>query len=173
MTMKDPNYKLLTEAAVQLQDYLLSDELFWPLSGNLPRLTPGSLLLSLEFAKVSFPYEAERFQLNFNLVRSKWKEAWIKKCDREILNRIRLWSQYLQEATGDSSYSMESYRTQVRGRVIVQLLLSESNRTIENKELQELENKLRRRLIPGEFIWDHIFENSFPSSNYWFLYGTI
>ncbi|MEI6290566.1 MAG: hypothetical protein WCP19_09045 [Chloroflexota bacterium] len=170
MTNKDSNYQFLTEAVDQLQGYLLSDELYWPLSGNLPRLTPGSLLLTLEFALVTSPNESAGLQTRINQLRTKWKAAWIKKCEREIQNRLRLWSQYMSETPANS---MESYKIQVRGRTIIQLLLTEAARPDNNEALLVLDAKLKKQFIPGIFIWDRVYENSFPPAVFWFLFGTL
>ena len=59
MSAKAEDLQFVKEAIPQLQEYLLSNELYWPLSGTLPRLTPGALLLALARLSVTAPSESQ------------------------------------------------------------------------------------------------------------------
>lgn len=173
MKTTNPDLQFINEALPQLQEYLLSNELYWPLSGNLPRLTPGSLLLSLARLGVTAPQESPALAAQVDAVRGRWLSSWEKKAAREITNRTRLWSQYLSDNLGAQDESFDSYRSEVRGRVILQLLLQVVPSAPERSALVELDRALRSRLVSRDFIWEPQFQNLFPRDDYWFLYGSI
>ena len=182
MTSNETGLRFLKEAVPQLQNYLLSNELYWPLSGSLPRLTPGSLLLELIKMRVTTQIagtsltlrdEFQRLDGQFENLRSKWRTAWEKKMAREVTNRMRLWSQFLSDYLKDPDQSLDSYKTEARGRAILQLLVNELPNFPEMPALAELDRILKTRLIPGEFIWESELQPAFPKSDYWFLYGNL
>ncbi len=164
--------QFLTESLPQMQAYLLSNELYWPLRNSLPRLTLGSVLLSLARLEVTRPGEAQKFRADLEPVRVKWRVAWEKKAARELANRLRLWSQYLS----DYAYAPESagsYVTEVRSRVILQLLLSEAPEMPEKATLAELDLSLKAQLRPADFVWEAGLQVAFPQLDFWFLYGKL
>jgi hypothetical protein len=174
--------RFVKEAVPQLQDYLLSNELYWPLSGSLPRLTPGSLLLELAKLRVAVKdrgagtissVEVQRLDTQVETIRSKWRIAWEKKVAREVTNRMRLWSQFLSDYIKAPDKNLESYKTEARGRAILQLLLAELPAAPERHALADLDETLKSRLIPGDFLWESELQPVFPKSNYWFLYGNL
>jgi hypothetical protein len=172
MTSAEQDIRFLTEGLPQLQDYLLSNELYWPLSNSLPRLTPGSVLLTLERLDVTRPDEARKFRAELEPMRARWRVAWEKKAAREMVNRLRLWSQYLSDYQNDP-VSAGSYPTEVRGRTILQLLLPEVPEAPEKAVLAELDAMLKARLVFGEFAWEADLQEVFPMTDFWFLYGKL
>jgi len=173
MTSREEDLRFLKEAAQQLQEYLLSNEMYWPLSGSLPRLTPGSLLLTLARLHADPAVDIQRLDAQVGIIRIKWRAALEKKAARELANRLRLWSQFLTDYVDAPDRNLESYRTEVRGRVILQLLLAELPDAPERKTLADLDGILKSRLIPGEFLWEPELKLIFPSSDFWFLYGRL
>ena len=173
MTSPEEDLRFLKEAVPQLQDYLLSNEMYWPLSGSLPRLTPGSLLLTLARLHADSAVDIQRLDAQVAIVRTKWRAALEKKAARELANRLRLWSQFLSDYIDAPDQNLESYRTEVRGRAILQLLLAELPDAPESKALADLDDVLRSRLVPGEFLWEPELQSIFPSSDFWFLYGRL
>ena len=171
MTIDDPDLRFLNEALPQLQDYLLSGELYWPLSGSLPRLTPGALLLVLTRIRVTQPGMAPKLQQQFEVTRTKWHTAWEKKVAREISNRLRLWSNFLADFANSQEQTADSYPAEVRGRAILQLLLPELPDSSLATALVELDMALEAQLHPSEFLWDARLQVVFPKDDFWFLYG--
>lgn len=151
----------------------MSNELYWPMGGNLPRLTPGSLALALLRLECSAPADVGQLRGQVGAVQLKWRSAWEKKVAREFANRLRLWSQFLTDYLRAPEQSPEYYQTEVRNRVILQLLLSGQNDFAEKDALAELDRALKARLVVGPFIWDEIFRSVFPEIEFWFLYGKI
>jgi hypothetical protein len=173
MSSNEEDLRFLKEAVPQLQEYLLSNELYWPLSGSLPRLTPGALLLTLARLGVHAPLETQKLEAQVETIRTKWRSAWDKKVAREIANRLRLWSQFLSDYVKAPDQNLDSYRTEARGRAILQLLLVELQDAPEKSTLANLDGILKSRLVPGEFIWEPDLQAVFPRTSFWFLYGIL
>jgi hypothetical protein len=173
MTSPEEDLRFLKEAVPQLQEYLLSNEMYWPLSGSLPRLTPGSLLLALARLRLNPQVDIQRLAAQVGTVRVKWRAAWEKKAARELANRLRLWSQFISDYLDAPDQSLESYQAEVRVRTILQLLLPEIPDVPEKQALADLDGVLKARLIPGEFVWDPPLQPIFPKNDFWFLYGRL
>lgn len=153
----------------ELKNYLLSDLLFYPLMGNLPRLTVGGLLL------VQKRLQAENFGTHpdpkLATVKSKWSAAWTKKSTRELDARLTLWRNYLNDHRADPENYVADYKHEVRWRVIIELLLAEVDQI--PAEIMALDEFLRVKFISGEFIWDENLQSQFPQDEFWFLYGEL
>ena len=165
--------RFFAEAMPQLQDYLLSNELFWPLSGSLPRLTPGCILLTMARMSVFQPVEAQRLGIQLKVVRAKWHSAWEKKVIREIGNRTRLWAQFLSDYKNSPEQNVASYANEVRSRTILQLLLKEYLVAPEKPDLDQCDSILSSCLVTGAFLWDAELQVVFPADDFWFLYGKL
>jgi len=169
--------KAYLEAGIpELDDYLLSDELYWPITArgfDLPRLTIGGILL----AKARLEARGERIEslvTQLKAVRSKWKVAWETKAGREVQARIRLWGNYLSDYRHNPEGHADAYAHEVRNRVMLHLLLAELPAPPpEQEEMSRLEAVLRANLIPGDFIWEDDLSPGFPRDVYWFLYGKL
>lgn len=176
MTSAEKDRAYLEAGIPELQDYLLSDELYWPITArgyDMPRLTIGSLLLS----KVRLAARGERIealQARLDAVRSKWRVAWETKADREFKSRFGLWNNYLTDYRQNPESHADAYSHEVRYRAMLQLLLGElSSPPPEQEALSQLDSVLRTGLSPGEFIWEAGLQPGFPRDEYWFLYGKL
>lgn len=159
--------KFIEEALPQLQAYLLSEELYWALGGMLPRLTPGSLLLSLRRLEAVNPALAGTLRGQLEGVQFRWRSAWEKKTARETASRLRSWMQFLEEQNRDDSPSRAYYAASVRERVILQLLQPGA------QAFSGADALLRRRFRPGAFVWEAVYQPVFPPDAFWFLYGSL
>jgi hypothetical protein len=165
------------EAGVHsFEDYLLSNELYWPITArgyDLPRLTIGGILL----AKARLEARGERIEslvAQLDAVRSKWRAAWETKAGREVGGRMRLWSNYLADYRHNPEGHADAYPHEVRYRAMLHFLLDElPTSPPEGEELSQLDSLLRRNLISGDFIWDDDLGPGFPREVYWFLYGKL
>ncbi|MCS6993288.1 MAG: hypothetical protein N2117_01025 [Anaerolineales bacterium] len=165
--MREQEQKFIEEALPQLQPYLLSDELYWSLGSNLPRLTPGNLLLSLKRLEAVNPLLTERERLKLESLQTRWRIAWEKKIIREMTSRLRSWLQFLEEQARDEAPSRAHYAASVRERAILQLLQPTW------PPLTEADLFLRARFRPGAFVWEAVYQPVFPESEFWFLYGSL
>lgn len=165
--MKQAEQDFLNEALPQLQEYLLSEALYWPLGGTLTRLTPGALLLALTRMDISQPEAARAARRKLDTLTEKWHSAWQRKIRQETASRLRLWSNFLAECGQPASQENAVYSSEVRGRVILQLLGNAS------PELSALDAQLKKIFYPGNFIWEAPLRAAFPQPNFWFLYGSL
>ena len=169
--------KAYLEAGIpELGDYLLSNELYWPITArgfDLPRLTIGGILL----AQSHLEARGERIEsaiLQLDAVRSKWRVAWETKAGREVQARMRLWSNYLADYRQNPEMHADAYPHEVRYRVMLHLLLAElPGLPAERETLSELDNVLRANLIAGDFIWNADLLSGFSRKVYWFLFGKL
>ena len=178
MTDTSGDFEYFSDGIVDLEEYLLSKEIYWNLPG-LPRLTIGNLLLTrirlLNALNDLETLEKVR-QLNIILdeVKSKWRAAWENKIKAEIGSRIKLWSNYLADYQSDPEEYYQAYSEEVRWRVIVELLSKEVSGNFKEKSLlKSLDGELQTVFIPGSFIWSTRSSKDLPSDEFWFLYGRL
>jgi hypothetical protein len=177
----DTDWTLLQAAAIELQEYLLSAELYWPVTskgtaGKLT-LTPGLLLLSLKrLNSIELPGEKHA---EFALLRSKifevqqrWRANWLKKVNKEYPVRLQLWKSYISDLTSDPVEHAPFYSTQVRLRAALHLLLLDMEQPIDGN-LAALDGSLRQVSRPGPFVWEVGMAAGFSESDYWFLFRSF
>jgi len=166
----------------ELEEYLLSDVLFWPvtakggkqLAGGTTQLTIGNLLLSLkrlETADSAFT-QARELGNQVEQVRKQWKSNWDKKAGAEIRSRLTQWDHYLAEVAGAQGGAHGDYSYNIRQRVILELLLADVDKPLPKEQtyLAALDQRLRSRTQPTAFIWDASLQAGFPEQLFWFLY---
>lgn len=163
--------RYLTEALPQLQDYLLSEPLYTPLGGGLPQLSLGFLSLTLRRVDALQPEAAASFHQQVDTVCAQWRSAWEKKAAREAAGRLRLWSAFLSDYRAAADKGMDWYRTEARGRAILQILLDDLPDMPDKTLLAGLDASLKARFVPGDFLWEAALRSAFPPQAFWFLYG--
>lgn len=173
----------------EIEPFLLSKEIFWPLSGRLqngrhyPNLSLGQLLLTLdELTAQAGAMELDQ-QRSFTDLEREFDELQQarpanleRKAMGELRQRLNLWRAYLTDVIG-SNRSASSYEFEVRHRVLLSRL---QVFTREGEDLEALRRKVKRqdsRLRPvfrqGGFLWDTSVEALYPRPEYWFLYGQL
>lgn len=176
--------RFLQAAVDELEDYLQSSELFWPLSGHgvtsdLPRLTLGGLFLALKRGQaqaVSAGGRAQIQQLQTRIehVLMTHRALKEKKAARELHSRLHQWSNFLREYQHDPDTHAGAYRYEVRWRVMVSLLLPHLATEIHVRPaVDDLDAVLKAFFLPGEFIWDAALRSAFPQDTFWYLYGLL
>lgn len=182
------DWAFVREADAALEDYLLSPELFWPLSGAQPgnsalgmlQFTLGNLCLSLEkLSAVEWP-EMEQADLaamraHIEAVRNRWRANWSKKAAQEYQTRLKQWASYLQDLSGEQG-SVSGYAYQARLRAIIDMLKRDIVREpddIPTSNLIGLDQRLRALSQPAEFVWEPEVQSAFPAGEYWYLYISI
>jgi hypothetical protein len=157
-TQKDQQY--LTAGVLQLQDYLLSEQLYYPLNMSLPQLTLGGMLLSLQ----RMGTQASKFEAQVEAVRSKWRSAWDAKSSREVKARSELWINYLSEYREDRKMGVRLYSQNVRYRAMMSLL---------GKVKDDSDAFVKSVFREGSFVWEEECAPNFPRETFWYLYGTL
>jgi hypothetical protein len=188
--MHPPDYNLLLANAMldELEPYLLSSELFWPLEeraargmAQFPRLTLGGLLLTIDELtaqedEMTFGQAAALQQIRslFAHNQVKWAVAIERKAVRELHCRLNLWRAYLMDLEEEGE-GPENYAHEVRQRVKFQRLLVPASKHPEiellNVSMQSLDSKFRSYFVTGPFIWDEGLESVYPPTDFWYLYG--
>lgn len=183
MQVLENDLAFLRASAPVLEDYLLSDVLYYPitgehghtLTGDSTRLTLGNLLLSEKRARAVETESSADLAGVVNQIaaaRSQWLSLWKIKIAKEIPNRLMLWKNYLNDLGDEPGGQVGDYPYNVRLRVILDLLLAESDGLWvgEKAMIQALDHKLKAKGSSGPFVWDHRLENSFPADPFWYLY---
>jgi hypothetical protein len=170
----------------QLEDYLLSNQLYWTLGAShppgepiYPQLTIGTLLLAIKRLQTragegsGTEYFDELSELN--KIERQWNSAWIQKATREVHARMNLWRNYLDDYRISPADNYDRYAFEVSRRVVLELLQpyidEASNKN--NQLLTNLDAVLRINFMPGNFIWEKDIKQGFPRNNYWYLYGSL
>jgi hypothetical protein len=158
----------LTRAAEELQNYLLSEQVFWPLGlgthMEVSQLTPGNLLLCERKIQCLSPGTFSSLIIKTEQTRLQWKSHWQQKAAREFLFRLKQWQEHFTE--------QGKYAQIVRDRVILELLQEEIE-TVKPGELDllfKLDELVRSQTIPASFIWEPELEGIFSKEKFWFLY---
>ncbi len=188
--MHPPDYNLSLANAMldELEPYLLSTELFWPLEHRVargmprfPRLTLGGILLTIDEltaqeGEMTSSQAAAWLQIRslFAHNQVKWEVGIEQKAVRELHSRLNLWRAYLTDLE-EKKEGPENYVHEVRQRVMFQRLLDPASKHPEVELLsasaQSLDSKLRAYFITGPFIWDERLERLYPPPAFWYLYG--
>lgn len=174
MSTEAQDLEFIRLAAPDLQDFLLSDEIFWPMGRQ--RLSMGLLLLvSARLRALPPTAELEQSEAQIQAARDRWRTHWERKAAREMPMRLRLWTEFMNDYAHDPVQGAREYPTGVRWRVILQLLSAEAGGPSAGvvDTLAGLDRRLRAAFVPGAFVWDAAFERSFPASDYWYLYGSL
>jgi hypothetical protein len=171
----------------QLENYLLSKELYWPAGGTpppgelpFPKLTPGGILLAqarLHARILDSDQRAElgRLDEELDVMRNRWRVAWEAKVGRDFSARLRLWRDYLEDYRENPSANKDRYNYEVRHRVMLSLLSQEGAELppAEVSMVSGLDQLLRAVFYPGDFIWDAELQDGFPREQYWYLFGQV
>jgi hypothetical protein len=166
----------------ELEEYLLSPELFWPLGSRNPaisedRLTLGNLLLCLDHLNAlrqDWDIHAEthfrKLELIWEQSLEKWKSAIVNKAEQEVRSRMNLWQAYLHDVD-EGRASQFDYHREVRNRVILERLFDlDVPREAWGKELNAADRLQRSFIEPDEFIWSAHLQSQYPRERFWFLY---
>ncbi len=189
MKRSNPDYKLsLLELQLEeFEAYLLSNQLYWPLSMHKSagseslRLTTGNLLLNINDISAHLEQLSEVQKQDFYNQMNVWNrmhQAWLstmqKKALLELSSRINLWSAYLTELK-DNKDLAEHYKVEIRNRVICSLLADHTRETSEyfsiHRKITLLDQQLNQMFQKGEFIWPENLKDIYPEDEFWFLYG--
>ena len=162
MSKLDQDLQYLDAGLRELQDYLLSKELYWILSdsSSLPRLTLGGLLL----ARQRLGSRANSQAAQIEAIRSKWRTAWDAKASHEVRARGDLWKNYLQDYRESPESNIGEYPQQVRNRAMLALLGEKSD---------PFDEFVKSVFVSGDFIWEKECADKFPRDAFWFLFGKL
>ena len=180
MKIEGSDWIYLGLSAEELKEYILSEQIFWQLSPGKERFTIGNYLLAEKklSASVLIPDDRARLEKQtaiYQEVHSSWKANWNSKVKKEWLTRLNLWQQYLLDLRKDRENAVWSYPSEVRIRVILQILEDEigSVDLAHKSNLNSLDRLLHSLSREGEFVWEKIYSKAFPDIKFWFLYRSF
>jgi hypothetical protein len=170
----------LALAVPDLQDYLFSQELFWPLPAasaslgvpGLGQMTLGGVVLALARLACVDAHQAREYEGKVELVRTRWRSNWSKKAAREYSARVGLWGRTVEDIVSESGSKRAGYPAQVRIRLMLDLLQTEMvpEKPQEIEYLVGYDARLRAAVHPGSFVWEPNLADCFPANPYWYLY---
>ncbi len=175
----------LKAAVADLEEYLLSPQLYWPLSlrgrgadGGIDQLTIGNLLLIQKRLQALPPDQQgdlETLSERVQATHEHWPANWSRKTEQEFTGRLRLWQNYLNDLFKDTGRYASGYPNAARWRAILHLIKAdvENLEPSENDLMVLLDRRLRVVSVPGTFVWQPEVQSSFPVEPYWFLYIAI
>ena len=178
----DRDVRTVEQMAARLTPYIYENELYGLMPGDLPKLTVGGLLMRLyRLTTISDQLSSKQQEVvqaaakRLDDVRREWPVALENKVQREFQARLKAVDQFVNECTESPQSCMDNYPPAAEQRTILQALNDEAaarNYLTDpmRSALQVLDNKLRRYLQPGDFIWDARLKPAYPSDIYWFLY---
>ncbi len=150
----------LSAGVPELETYLLSKELYYPIGAHLPQLTLGGILLSV----TRMGLKGESFRAQVESIHSKWRSAWDAKSKREVKARNTLWMNYLAEYREDPKSGARLYSQNIRYRAMLSLL---------GQVTHESDALLKGVFKEGKFVWEEECAQNFPCETFWYLFGTL
>jgi hypothetical protein len=187
--MSSPAYDLgyLRAGIAELENYLLSKELYWVLGArppagepDYPRLTLGGLLLAQARARAwelagQQSVELVQMEEQIDRLQARWRVAWERKAAHAFHARLILWQNYLEDYRQEPYSNADRYAYEVRRRVMLHLLYPTAGEVpqVEVSLLKGLDKRLRAVWVPGDFVWEVQLQNGFPEAVYWYLYGFV
>lgn len=186
--MASAEYELgyLNASLPVLENYLLTEDIYWSLAANpptgepsYPSFTLGALLLMYRKLKArelspDQYVELQRFEVEVSKIQSDWKSAWEKKAGKEFAARLTLWRNFMEEYRQDPENNADRYAYEVNRRVMLTLLDATTEPDVAELELlRGLDGVLRAVIVPGEFLWEEELSRGFPADKFWYLYGHL
>jgi hypothetical protein len=190
--MHQVEYNLsLTEAMLEnIEPYLLSEEVYWPVASQpdagsppFPRLTLGGFLLTQDELSVQKATMISRqtsaykdLQHRYGQITRKWKSAIGRKAIREMNSRSNLWHAYVEELEERRKVPYD-YPREVRHRVMFERLIDVAGVDAELEKILEKNLKVDERFltvsIPSDFLWDADLQTIYIKDRFWFLYRKL
>ncbi len=185
--MIDYEVRYLAAFAQVLEQYLLSNELYWPpgISARggetpYPSLTPGSLCLFRRQARArssGMPGEAEFIRIDNSIanILKAWQVAWARKAAQDFHARLQLWNNYLDDFREKPEANLDRYPYEISRRVQLELLQRDVKQLpdADYSLLGLLDRRLKGVFQPGEFVWEPVLAVEFPRQEFWYLYGKV
>lgn len=165
-----------------LEDFLLSTVLYWPISGKppkgdppFPRLTLGGILLAQKRVDARGEELPVTVAQTLEAVKTRWQSNWERKAAEERTTRRKRWEDFLGSYPSDPAQHARDYPGKVYQRVSIKLLTREITTwdVEEPATIASLDRILRGVFVAGDFCWERELRQGFPEEEYWYLYGGL
>ena len=179
----------LLQMGEKLADYLLGDALYMPLSGGFfraggaPQLTTGAYLLRRRRLTQLRDHlnASQRRQLDAALsehdaLQAEWRLHYEKKLRGEFQSRLKLIYAFFHDCREMPAGCAGNYPVEAMRRTLIQeILLAYDEFDYDKRELlpmaRHCDDRLRRLVKRGDFIWEDILRPVYPRDAFWWLYG--
>ena len=181
----DRDVQTLAAMASNLTPYMYEDEIFGHLSGDLPRLTLGGVLLRLyRLSRLEAYLNDEQrtlvrdAQINFDAERARWAVHYEQKLQRELEMRTNALAQFLADCAREGGCAAE-YPMQSEKRTMIAHLREEAAEhhvltDVHVARIEQLDAVLRRLTQPDEFVYaDERLTEAYPQARFWWLYRHV
>lgn len=176
---------ILEAMANEMDDYLKSEVLFWPLSDpSMARLTVGAYLMRQHRLVALRHLLDEDGQKRLDASLARFNQALVERIVRfeqrahkELEARVRQWQEQLRDMQEDKASAANYYPSTVENRAIIAALLDRLRlppyRLDDelNRRIKQLDDALRSRWQSGDFVWPEEWQPAYPRDRYWWLYG--
>jgi hypothetical protein len=177
--------EILEEMAAEMDSYLKSEVLFWPMAkGNMPRLTLGGYLMRQHRLVELKALLTDDERASLDAAIEQFNKALVEKvvrleqrANQELEARLRQWGEYLNDLARESGSSSAYYATAVEPRAMITALINKLKLPpyrLEPRIPEQVamyDNNLRRRWQSGNFVWPEEWRPAYPEITYWYLYG--
>jgi hypothetical protein len=177
--------KILSAMAEEMEAYLDSDVLFWHMvQGGMPVLTLGGYLMRQHRLLALYDTLSKQQQAEVDAAVAKFNKALEErtvrseqKAHRELDARLRQWEEYLKDVERGQASLKSNYSTAVEARAMIAALtefLQLAPYQLDDRILQRtalLDGRLRARWESGDFVWPDGWQDAYPRSEFWWLYG--
>ncbi len=149
--------------ADQLEDYLLSDKLFWqisvetPLGTRQPKMTLGSLAERIQFLETHADELGPHDRQRLAKIQRAWDEAqrqfpaqWREKLRREFKSYMHSWKYFLEQRASNPERWAQDYKFEVRNRERARLVLQLLGPEAAADLVQEFEQVEKTLDVPPE-----------------------
>lgn len=179
----------LVQMGDKLQEYILSDALYMPVSGGFfgssstPQLTTGAFLLRRRrLSLLRDDLDArQRSLLDATLkqhddTQREWRLHYEKKLQQEVNSRLQMMAAFFRECSESPRDCAAAYPVEAMRRTIVQeIVLAMDEFDYDKRELLSklghCDAGLRRYLQLSAFIWAPQLELVYPRAIFWWLYA--
>lgn len=176
---------IMIEMANHMQEYLISDATDWTIPRvNMPKLTIGGYLMRQQRLCALRARLAPHDQEQLDTAVATFEDALTNRIVRfeqhshqELRARLREWVGYLRDLSCHTAAQRNHYIGIVDTRVVIQALMDKLQQRpyqLEpgvQTEVSELDNNLQARWSTGVFVWDAIWQEAYPRTDYWYLWG--
>jgi hypothetical protein len=174
--------EILKEVISDWDAFLLSQEIYWQLNLSNKQISPADRRVRISAGRILISYfvlehldgnDQEAILSSFLALKNKWLANWQKKVSDELPVRIRQWNQFVNDLRTDSDFSQPQMNNQLQLRLMIDLLMNESDEYTRVKFLPLIENldaRYKHLTVKNGFVWGSELSEIFPKNKYWYLY---
>jgi len=184
------DFAILQAMIGRLDDYLTRERLYWPMAVETPtgtRWPTMSIGVVLAYL-VRLRALADRLtpeqcaflshaEAELQRARRWYPEAYQSHVIQELQSLLHSWTWFLNECIEEPEKCRDTYPAEARVRTHLQLLIEHIGEHMVPDEILRqvylLDQRLRMRFQPSDFIWAPELASAFPRERFWWLYGQL